>query len=40
MGATEVQAVSASRATMQWLRRIAQRDPHLFVLWQLGAVPA
>jgi group II intron reverse transcriptase/maturase len=28
------------RASMQWLRRIAQRDPHLFVLWQLGAVPA
>ena len=28
------------RASMQWLRRIAQRDPHLFVLWQLGAGPA
>lgn len=28
------------RASMQWLGRIAQRDPRLFVLWQVGAKPA
>jgi RNA-directed DNA polymerase len=28
------------RASMHWLGRIAQRDPRLFVLWQLGARPA
>jgi RNA-directed DNA polymerase len=27
------------RASMHWLGRIAQRDPQLFVLWQLGAKP-
>jgi len=27
------------RASRQWLRRIAQRDPQLFVLWQLGVKP-
>ncbi len=27
------------RASRQWLRRIAQRDPKLFVLWQLGVKP-
>ncbi len=27
------------RASMYWLRRIAQRDKNLFVLWQLGVVP-
>jgi len=25
---------------MHWLGRIAQRDKELFVLWQLGVVPA
>ena len=28
------------RASMHWLGRIAQRDKNLFVLWQLGVVPA
>ena len=28
------------RASMHWLGRIAQRDKNLFVLWQLGIVPA
>jgi len=28
------------RASIHWLGRIAQRDPHLFVLWQLGMKPA
>jgi hypothetical protein len=28
------------RASMHWLGRIARRDPTLFVLWQLGVVPA
>lgn len=28
------------RASMHWLGRIAQRDKKLFVLWQLGVVPA
>ena len=28
------------RASMHWLGRIAQRDQNLFVLWQLGVVPA
>jgi group II intron reverse transcriptase/maturase len=28
------------RASMQWLRRVAQRDPNLLVLWQLGMLPA
>jgi hypothetical protein len=28
------------RASMHWLGRIAQRDPKLFVLWQLGVRPA
>lgn len=28
------------RASMYWLGRIAQRDPNLFVLWQLGMKPA
>jgi RNA-directed DNA polymerase len=27
------------RASMHWLGRIAQRDPKLFVLWQLGVRP-
>ncbi|SRR5579883_129015 len=27
------------RESMRWLRRIAQRDPKLFVLWQLGVRP-
>jgi len=27
------------RASMRWLGRIAQRDPKLFVLWQLGVKP-
>ena len=27
------------RASMHWLGRIAQRDPKLFVLWQLGVKP-
>ena len=27
------------RASMHWLGRIAQRDPKLMVLWQLGIVP-
>jgi RNA-directed DNA polymerase len=27
------------RAAMHWLGRIAQRDPNLFVLWQLGVRP-
>lgn len=27
------------RASMHWLGRIARRDRHLFVLWQLGVVP-
>lgn len=27
------------RASMHWLGRIAQRDPKLFVLWQLGVQP-
>lgn len=27
------------RASMHWLGRIAQRDPNLFVLWQLGVRP-
>jgi RNA-directed DNA polymerase len=27
------------RASMHWLGRIAQRDPQLFVLWQLGVIP-
>jgi len=27
------------RASIHWLGRIAQRDPHLFVLWQLGVKP-
>jgi RNA-directed DNA polymerase len=27
------------RASMQWLGRIARRDPRLFVLWQLGVMP-
>jgi RNA-directed DNA polymerase len=27
------------RASMHWLGRIAQRDPTLFVLWQLGVKP-
>jgi RNA-directed DNA polymerase len=27
-------------ASMHWLGRIAQRDPNLFVLWQLGMKPA
>ena len=27
------------RAAMHWLGRIAQRDPKLFVLWQLGVRP-
>jgi len=27
------------RASMQWLARVAQRDPQLFVLWQLGVEP-
>jgi len=27
------------RASMHWLGRIAQRDPQLFVLWQLGVKP-
>jgi group II intron reverse transcriptase/maturase len=27
------------RASMHWLGRIARRDPHLFVLWQLGVTP-
>ncbi len=28
------------RASMHWLGRIARRDPHLFVLWDLGVWPA
>ncbi len=28
------------RASMHWLGRVAQRDPSLFVLWQLGVKPA
>jgi group II intron reverse transcriptase/maturase len=28
-----------TRASMHWLRRIARRDPTLFVLWQLGVRP-
>jgi RNA-directed DNA polymerase len=28
------------RASMHWLGRIARRDQNLFVLWQLGVVPA
>jgi RNA-directed DNA polymerase len=28
------------RASMHWLGRIAKRDRNLFVLWQLGVVPA
>jgi group II intron reverse transcriptase/maturase len=27
------------RASMHWLGRIARRDPHLFVLWELGVRP-
>jgi len=27
------------RASRHWLRRVARRDPHFFVLWQLGVVP-
>jgi RNA-directed DNA polymerase len=27
------------RASMHWLGRTAQRDPQLFVLWQLGVLP-
>ncbi len=27
------------RASMHWLGRIAQRDPRLFVLWELGVKP-
>jgi hypothetical protein len=27
------------RAAMRWLGRIARRDPHLFVLWELGVRP-
>ena len=27
------------RASRHWLRRVAQRDPNFFVLWQLGVVP-
>ncbi len=27
------------RASMYWLGRVAQRDPNLFVLWQLGVKP-
>ena len=27
------------RASMQWLARVAQRDPQLFVLWQLDVEP-
>jgi RNA-directed DNA polymerase len=27
------------RASMHWLGRVAQRDPRLFVLWQLGVKP-
>ena len=27
------------RASMHWLGRVARRDPHLFVLWQLGIRP-
>ena len=30
----------SQRASEYWLGRIARRDPHLFVLWQLGAPPA
>ena len=29
-----------TRASMHWLGRAAQRDPRVFVLWQLGARPA
>ena len=28
------------RAAVHWLGRIAKRDPHLLVLWQLGVTPA
>jgi len=28
------------RASMHWLGRIARREPHLFVLWDLGVWPA
>jgi RNA-directed DNA polymerase len=28
-----------ARASMHWLGRIARRDPHLFVLWELGVRP-
>jgi hypothetical protein len=27
------------RASMHWVGRIARRDPHLFVLWDLGVRP-
>ncbi len=27
------------RASRQWLRQIARRDPKLFALWQLGVKP-
>lgn len=27
------------RASMHWLRRVARREPNLFVLWQLGVRP-
>jgi hypothetical protein len=27
------------RASRHWLGRISQRDPQLFVLWQLGVIP-
>ena len=30
----------SEKASTQWLRRIAQRDRKLFVLWQLGVLPA
>ena len=27
------------RASVQWLGRIARRDPHLFALWEFGVRP-